>query len=126
MDSIANSLSFMLILPIPDEESTSNKLRKITIGATVFLLNILSLISSVVFLINYKKPDLDDTFFAIVEVAVFGCATYSIAIGCMQRQDIRDLFPKLQKIRSECKIKELSYDRRYSINFCLSKVPKSS
>lgn len=70
----------------------------------IVIINIIALISSVAYLYRYSKVDLSDTILAVIQVSAYGCAIYSIIVGYIQRQEIRDLFPEYQKIRNKCKI----------------------
>lgn len=103
MDFIYNDFILISILPIDDPKL---KWRNILIGAAIFSCGLLTLISSAIFFCEFIFINLEQSLYALHQVAAFGGLTYIYVVGRMQRLKIIDLFIKFDVIQDKCEIFE--------------------
>lgn len=95
-----NRQSFILlwIFPTPKTDGKLIKFRNILISLIHLYAIIASLIFSIGFAYKYVKIDLENTLYALFQIAAYGSQSYSMVIGYKLGSKIAQLFPKLQQI----------------------------
>lgn len=103
MDSIERTFVLLSILPTPETTKRAIKFRNISIGISFFAIEIIVLMSSAAFFLEYVENDLKNSLYALLQIAAYCSSTYTFAVGFTQRRDIQKLFPEFQNIIKECK-----------------------
>lgn len=105
MDSIKNYLILICSLPTPETTKSAIKQRNLASGLCHFILQLTILISSFGFLIKNVSIDLENSLYALVQLAATGSTTYMFIFGFVRREKMRKLFVEFQKIQNECEMR---------------------
>lgn len=96
--------NFLILLGVcPASNSKWSIIFKINF-IVVLVLQILGLISSIWFIIEFIRIDLNSVLYAGFHTSAYSSSTYSLLVGFMVQHKIRRAFTKLQTIYDESKL----------------------
>lgn len=96
-------LTLLWILPTSQSESKRFQVRN-KIFSSVSLLSVcLAFTASACFAYRYVTTDLENSLYALFQIAAFGCQAYSLVFGFVLRTDFVEMFECLQRIYDERK-----------------------
>lgn len=107
----ANRKLFVLlgVFPPSDEHfDLSSRIGSCTLGIICFVFPIISTISSIAFILNNVKTNLEDALYALLQVAGFGYAAYTMIFTFFLRNDLNVLLNHFQNICDTCNLNQLN------------------
>lgn len=96
-------LTWFCVCPLEDSAGVIKKIMCIIFSSIVFAFNVLALIASVAFFLQYVSSNLEKSLYALFQIGSFTCMSYLICIAILLRHKITDLFNSLTKIYELCK-----------------------
>lgn len=94
----------MSIFPTSIDQHFSVKMRNKLFSLTVFLLVFGGLVFSMTFIKRFVVSDLENTLYALFQIAAFGCQVYLFIVGYKIGPKFAELYPKLQQIYDSSKV----------------------
>lgn len=86
----------LFILPLADDSSRKKKWFTYLFGAAVLLIEVLSLIASILYFLENVSSNFVISLHAIVEVSGYGCTLYTLILAIIVRNRFLDMFNKMQ------------------------------
>lgn len=81
------------------------KPRNVLFGIVVFIVQIVLLISSLIFCYRFTANDFENSLYAVLQICVFLSASYTIVVALTMRGKIKDLFVEVHQIQVDCESK---------------------
>lgn len=96
-------LTLMSVYPLDDTTNVLIKLICFVIPLVIFITHLLAIFSSAIFFAKHIEDDIDTAIFAILQIC--GCANmaYMLVIAIYLRENINDIFKRLDVIYKTCK-----------------------
>lgn len=103
MDSIRNIFIQMAILTMPENSNFSIKIRNISFGAILFIITTALVFGSVAHFVVFLGVNLESALFSVMQVGLFLPVAYSITVGFIKREEIKQLFAVFENVQQKCK-----------------------
>lgn len=107
----ANRKLFVLLgafSPSDEHFDWSSRIGSCTLGIICFVFPVISTISSIAFILNNVKTNLEDALYALLQVAGFGYAAYTMIFAFFLRNDLKVLLDHFQDICDTCKLNQIN------------------
>lgn len=91
------------IFPSPDNKSILFKIRNIIFGLMALISVMTPFVTSIAYVFKYVSVDLENSLYALFQIAGYGCQIYLIIIGFILWSKFSRMFPILQQIYDDSK-----------------------
>lgn len=103
---VANRKLFALLGVFSPLESLDwrSRIGSCILGIICFVFPIIATVSSIAFILNNVKTNLEDALYALLQVAGFGYAAYTMIFAFFLRNDLKVLLNHFQDICETCEL----------------------